>query len=106
MSSDQPTWDEKIHALRTEYSDLQDAISMADVTQELGDIATEITGLPGEIDNLRQRGYVFAGYLENKAQVLFEQWDEIRSEVRHTVNREVERMQEQFEEVRDLWRQL
>jgi hypothetical protein len=106
VSSNQPTWDEKIEALRRRYDDLRDKISMGDVTRALGDTATGIAGLPGEIALLRQRGYAFASYLERKAEVLQQQWDEVRQQVQHVVTQEIERVQRQFDELTTLWRTL
>jgi hypothetical protein len=103
---DQPGWQEKIMALREEYTRLQDTISMADVTRELGNVATEISGLPGKIAEIRQRGYAFAGYLEHKAEVLSGQWAEIRRQVEQTIRTEIERMQGEIDGIENLWRQL
>jgi hypothetical protein len=105
-SSEQPTWEERIAHLREAYADLQEKVGMGNITGKMGDVATEIAGLPGEIEQLRQRGYAFAGYLENKAKVLAEQWDEVRQQVRRAVNTEIERIQRQYDEIRDLWSKL
>jgi gas vesicle protein len=106
VSSNQPTWEEKIAALRRRYDDLRDKINMGDVTRTLGDTATEIAGLPGEIALLRQRGYAFASYLERKAEVLKQQWDEVRQQVQRVIDQEIERVQRQFDELTSLWRRL
>ena len=73
--SEQPTWEERVAALRAKLDDLIDDIGMEDVVRKLGDISTEIAGLPGEIAGLRERGYAFASYLERKATVLAEQYE-------------------------------
>jgi hypothetical protein len=104
--SEQPTWEEKITELRGTFADLQDKVSMDDITRKLGDVATDISGLPGEIAQVRQRGYAFAGYLENKAKVLAEQWDEVRHQVRQMVSREIQRIQGEYDELRDQWQRL
>ena len=106
MSAEQPTWDQRIEALRRKYDDLQKSIGMDDVTRELGNIATEIAGLPGEIAGLRERGYAFAGYLERKADVLNEQWDAVQQEVRSAVRQEVARVQGAFGSIGELWTKL
>jgi hypothetical protein len=107
MSSAQPpTWEERVGALRGRYNTLRDKIGMGDVTSKLGDTATEIAGLPGEIKGLRERGYAFAGYLERKADVLKEQWVQVRQQVQQIVSQEIERAQRQFDELTDLWKRL
>ncbi len=99
-------WQERVSALRTKYDDLRDELGFSDVTGQLGDIATEIAGLPAAIEQLRQRGYAFAGYLERKAEVLGEQWDEVRQQVQEMADREVERAQRQGKELEMLWRRV
>ncbi|MBN2305954.1 MAG: hypothetical protein JXQ72_15845 [Anaerolineae bacterium] len=106
MSSEEPTIQDRINALRREYDALRSKISMADVTRKLGDVATQITGLPGEIKGVRERGYAFAGYLERKAEVLQEQWADIRRQVQSVVSNEIARVQGQFDELGDMWKRL
>jgi gas vesicle protein len=106
MSDGGPTWDEKIAGVRRDYTALQSAISMEDVIRTLGDTATTIRGLPGEIEAIRQKGYVFAGYLEKKAEVLAQQWDEISQQVRAAVKVEINRIQAEFDQLGDLWPKL
>ncbi len=107
MSSNQPpTLQEKIAELRGKYDELRDKVSMDDVTRTLGEVSTEIAGLPGEIAGLRQKGYAFAGYLEQKAAVLQKQWDEVRQQVQRMIGEEITRVQGQFDELGDLWKRL
>lgn len=106
MAADQPTWDERVRQLRRKYDDLVKKIGMDDVVRMLGDTATAIAGLPGEIATVRERGYAFAGYLERKAEVLAEQWGEVREQAQDTVNREVERAQRQMKELQGMWQRL
>lgn len=106
MSSKPSEWQEKIEALRNDYSSLQSSASMSDMTREVGDVATEIAGLPGKIGEVRQRGYAFAGYLENKANVLAEQWEQVRQQVSQAVRRETDHVQKEIDEIEDMWRQF
>lgn len=102
----QPTWEERVAELREQYDDVLEESSMGGVLSTLGDTATEIAGLPGEITALRERGYAFAGYLERKAEVLRDQWDEIREQVQDLITRELERVQRQRDELGRLWKRL
>jgi gas vesicle protein len=106
MSAEQPTWEERVQAVRSRYNTLRNKIGMDDVTRRLGDVATEIAGLPSEIKGLRDRGYAFAGYLERKADVLNTQWDEVRHQVQRMASQEIERVQRQFEELTDMLKRL
>lgn len=102
----QPTWEERLAALREKYEEVRDSIGMGDVTGKLGDVATDIAGLPGGIAAIRERGYAFAGYLERKASVLETQWQEVRAQVETTIKTEIERVQGEFNKVSDLWPKL
>ncbi len=99
-------WQERVSALRSKYDDLRDKLNLNDVTEQLGDVSTEIAGLPAEVEQLRQRGYAFAGYLERKAEVLGEQWKEVRQQVQEMVDREIERAQRQIKELETLWQRV
>ncbi len=104
--SGQPTWEQKLAGLRRQYEEVRKNISMEDVTHTLGDVATEIAGLPGEIARVRGRGYAFAGYLEQKAEVLKTQWDEVRTQVEAAIKTEIADVQGRFDQVRDTWSKL
>ncbi len=107
MSGEQSEqWQERLSELRSKYDALRESLDLSDVTEQLGETATEIAALPAEIEQLRQRGYAFAGYLERKAEVLREQWEEVRQQVQEMVDREIERAQRQSKELEALWRRV
>lgn len=104
--AEQPTWEEQLAELRETYEEVRDSISMDDVTRKLGDVATQIAGLSGEIAAIRERGYVFAAYLERKADVLKTQWDDVREKVEESIKSELADVQDRFDQVRDTWSRL
>ncbi len=106
MSAEQPNWEERVQGVRSRFNTLRDKIGMGDVTRKLGDVATEISGLPGEIKGLRDQGYAFAGYLERKSDVLKTQWDEVRQQVQQVSSQEIERVQRQFDELTEMLKRL
>ncbi len=93
----------RIEALRGQYEDLQDTVAMTDVTDTLGDIATKIEGLPGKIAELRDRGYVYASYLEHKAETLGSQWGGVHEQINAAIREELGKAQEQFDTLDALW---
>lgn len=93
----------RIETLRSQYEDLQDTVAMTDVTATLGDIATKIEGLPGKIAELRDRGYVYASYLEHKAATLGSQWSGIHEQINLTIREELGKAQLEFEMLDALW---
>ncbi len=106
MSAEQPKWEERVQGVRSRFNTLRDKVGMGDVTRKLGDVATEIAGLPGEIKGLRDQGYAFAGYLERKSEVLKTQWDEVRQQVQQVSSQEIERVQRQFDELTEMFKRL
>lgn len=96
----------RIETLRGEYEDLQKTIAMTDVTNTLGDIATKIQGLPGKISELRDRGYVYASYLEHKSETLGSQWSGIHEQINTSIREELGNAQEAFDELDALWDRL
>jgi hypothetical protein len=103
MSTDQTT---KVAELRTKLEALQKLVAMDDVTRQLGDFATTIAGLPNKIKQIRDKGYVYASFLEQKAAALDEQWAAVRENVSQTIQHELERAQGEVEEIDELWEKL
>ena len=96
----------KIESLRDQYDEILDAVAMTDVTDTLGETASTIAEIPGQVQGLRDRGYVYANYLEHKAETLNRQWGEVRSEIQIAIRRELLNAQEEVGELDDLWDQL
>lgn len=100
------TLQERIAELRDTYDDLLEAVSMTDVTEQLGDTATTIAGLPGDVANIRNRGYAYANYLEHKVETLGTQWEAIRVQIQTAIRRELSNVQGEVEELDGLWDKL
>ncbi len=103
MGVQPPPLQQQIDRLRSAYEEVRRSAAMDDVTHKLSSVTSEITSLPDQIAGLRSQGYVFASYLERKAEVLASQWEQISDLVRQTVVREIARVQEQLDILADLW---
>jgi hypothetical protein len=91
----------KVENLQEEFGDFQETILMTHVQDELQDMESTLSLLPGKLKRLRKQGYVFQNYLENKLEVLTKQWQTMRGEVnafRRQRVRELEREAEEVEE--------
>jgi hypothetical protein len=93
----------KIDSLRSDYEKLQKAVGFVEVTKQLGDVATQIQGLPGKIAAIRQAGYVYASYLEHKAKTLGDQWTGIHQQINDAIRTELGQAQAHIEELDELW---
>ncbi len=96
----------KVDGLRRDYEKLMDAVAMSDVTEELGDTATEIAGLPGKVQQIRSAGYAYASYLENKVETLDRQWGEVRHQIQQAIRTEFMNSRGEIAELDTLWDQL
>ncbi len=69
----------KLDGLQDNFNDLQESMLLTRVHTEMADVETTLSLLPSEIETVRTRGYAFRSFLENKVNVLSEQWDEIKT---------------------------
>ena len=88
----------KFSSLKRQFERLIDEASMQSVSREVDQLASKVKTLPGEIEEVRGRGYAFRSYLENKADVLQEHWSDIRRRVQRAIDREVEELREDVDE--------
>lgn len=61
-------------SLSSELTRLRSEASLAGLRDSLEDLSGTLSGLPAALEKVRQEGYVYKSYLENKIQVLQEQW--------------------------------
>lgn len=97
---------QRLDAVRQKYNNLLQAVAMDDVTKELGDTATQITGLPGKIQEIRGAGYVYANYLEHKAATLDTQWVEVRDQIQRAIREELTKSQQDVAQLDSFWDDL
>jgi len=88
-----------ISDLESRLQSLRRAALLTELNDDLEDLDTALSELPLAIEQLRSRGYVFKGYLENKARVLQEQWDDIRQRVVSEIDRRSRDLSRELERV-------
>lgn len=81
--------DPRVTALQDELASFHERTRMTDITREVSEVAGRIQNLPGEVEQIRSRGYAFRSYLENKAEVLNQRWTEMGQQVQQAINDEV-----------------
>jgi hypothetical protein len=86
MSQEAPTISEQIAALESDLSKVQQAVTLANVKDQVEDVAAAIQELPGTLKLVRDRGYVYKSFLEKKLEVLDGQWSEMRPKVDREIN--------------------
>ncbi len=85
----------KLQSLQSDLSSLQNSLLLTDVQNDLGNIETTLSLLPAEIEQLRTRGYVFRSFLENKVNVLKQQWVTTRGRVNSEITRRVQELEQE-----------
>ncbi len=77
-----------IEEAKSRFDDLVKRVQMTDIVSETSSLGNKIEGLPEAIDGVRSRGYKFRSYLENKIEVMAEQWDNINDRVEQWLDEE------------------
>lgn len=98
----------KFNALTSKFDRLRENAGFPSITRELSDLSATVMKLPGEVGKIRTRGYAFRSYLEHKAEVLSERWDEVRQSAERTLEQEREHLRAQvrnLEQKMDMIRQ-
>jgi hypothetical protein len=88
----------QLRQLQTQLGDLQEALLLTAVQDDLDEIRSTLTLLPTEMETLRSRGYVFRSFLEQKVQVLASQWEEASKEASREIVRRTRELQREADE--------
>ena len=78
---------QQLEQLQSDLDELQESLLLTDIHSDMADVETSLSLLPTDVEQLRARGYVFRSFLERKVEVLTEQWEEMRDRVSRDVNR-------------------
>jgi len=83
----------RLETLQDTLGDLQEALMLTTVYDELEDMETTLSMLPSHVEALRTRGYVFRNYLEKKVTVMDEKWEEMYERVADEVSRQARELE-------------
>lgn len=87
----------RFNTIRSRYDTVERGADLSDLVREVSSLRDNLAKLPEEIRRMRERKYIFAAYLENKAEVLAKRWDEIRDEVSYAIRDSAERLHAEVE---------
>jgi len=71
----------RVDTVQRELDTLESRAQLTGVYEEIGDIDQMLVDLPIQLEEMRSRGYVHNGQLEDKLEVLDEEWDDVRPRV-------------------------
>ena len=76
---------EALQAEIARFNELQGKVALTQINDDLEDLESAVAALPGNLENIRTRGYVFKKDLERKAEGLTRQWRDLRPRVQAQV---------------------
>jgi len=85
---------ENVDDLKTRYKDLVSRVQLTDVVSETESLGTTLQTLPDDIQQIRNRGYTFHSYLEDKVVVLAERWDEVNDKIEDWLEEETAELED------------
>jgi predicted nucleic acid-binding Zn-ribbon protein len=98
--------DKQIADVKALHRRLLDRVKLTGIVRDTSNLKTQVNGLPGGIEKVRSRGYAFRNYLENKAEVLAEQWQEIDGEIKRWIESESSALEGELREAEQLIKQI
>jgi predicted nuclease with TOPRIM domain len=87
---------ERVDSLRERYNELISRVQLTDIISETESLGTTLETLPDEIQQIRNRGYTFHSYLENKVVVLAERWDEVNDRIEDWLEKETADLEDEL----------
>ena len=88
----------KLQSLQAQLGELQESVTLASVQDDMEEIRTTLSLLPTEIADVRSRGYVFQSFLEQKVDVLSNQWEDASRQISREVPRLTRELQREADE--------
>jgi len=88
----------ELDGLQDRLGDLQESLLLTASHNDMADMETALSLLPAEIEELRTRGYVFRSFLENKVNVLAEQWEDMHDRVSREISKRARELEREADE--------
>lgn len=89
----------ELSMVRQRFSSLEAAAQLSDLYQAIGHLDSRLTQLPLELNELRNRGYIHAGQLEDQIAAVDEQWDSVRPQVEAALRQQVGQLNQELRQV-------
>jgi hypothetical protein len=91
-----PEVQSQLSALQRNYTGLERKVLLSDVYDTVGRIESRLIALPAELDNLRRRGYLHSGQLEDRLGAIDEQWDVVMPQIQTSLKDHVRRLDQEM----------
>ncbi len=90
----------------TQLTNLETQAQLGRVQDDLGEIEGRLAHFPLVLDELRQRGYVHSGHLEDRLHLLDQQWDQLRPRVESNLAQQRQALEVDLQQARQRVRQM
>lgn len=88
--------------IESKFESLESAAQLSSIYDAIGNIDAKLTELPFDLEELRDRGYVHSGQLEDRLEAIDDKWDDIRPRVESKLTQEVRRLDDELDEAERL----
>ncbi len=95
-----------VYALQQRFNDFLNRVNFSRFERRITDITNHVTSLPTDITAIRSRGYAFRSFLENKAQVLAQQWQEAQGRIQQAIRTESQALRQELDQAEPLMQRL
>lgn len=89
---------QQLDRLQDKFERLESDAQLSSVYDAIGEIDGQLTQLPFTLENLRERGYVHAGELDDRLEAIDDKWDEVRPRVETALQAQVRRLDTQLDQ--------
>lgn len=87
-----PELKQRFDSVQRQFTQLEGDAQLAALYTAVGNIDARLVSLPNKLDELRSRGYVHSGQLEDLLEDIDDRWDEIRPRVDSTLRTQVQQL--------------
>jgi hypothetical protein len=95
-----------VNTLQQRYNEFLSRVNLSNFERRITDLTNQVTALPSDIAAIRSRGYAFRAFLENKAQVLAQQWKESQGRIQNTIRTESQNLRQELDQAEPLMQKL
>jgi len=81
------------------YRQLIDKVSLSAVSRRIIEIGSKVSALKTDIADVRRRGYIYGAYLEDKADVLANDLENVQAQLNRTLESEITELRGELDEV-------
>lgn len=96
----------QIADIKRRFDTLIRDVKLTDISNQIASLGAKTKKLPNDIQDIRSKGYAFKSYLENKSEVLQDQWNQIDENIRLWIEQESADLKGDLDEAESMVKKL